>query len=461
MFIKHAHSYGSISRAVNYLLGPVDSMNRIREKIHLVRGEPDLIVSIVKRLNFKKTYDSVVAAFAPGDKVSSKVINEFIDNFIDLSFPGMKDRIAFLAVLHGNATSSHLHILVARVDLATGLQLSTSGFGLRPAQQLCSLFNLGYGWADPKDHFRKRLASWFFEARIQKTVQDQHLPVGTEIHGYARGLGLAAVLENRVKSQQDMAKVMGSFGRVVDTGLYSITVDVPGLQPWGPARNRTVKLTGVLYAQKFCRKTILELLYPTPTPRQSWRRHSDAEDKIKVEEIRTEILKKRLERKALLEKRYEAKPFRGKRSRITWFTVADNAGKVSEIKNYTRKNNPFALEENSIKGKISGNNIASEHHQLHSRGSKSAFDRERTEICRKLFEECISEVGSELPSRLNRVIQQSVESILQRTIDRGFDTYFENTIRDLDNENNDTISRIFRTSSEGKNSRSHLRILPR
>jgi hypothetical protein len=273
--VMRSPALGSIARAVPYVMGPVDARQRVRTRVELLRGDPDLLIDLVNTLPVSpgagpgSAYDSVVLAFSPLDQPSREQIRQVVALLPTVLFPGLGDRVCWMAQLHSDGTTIHLHVLCARVDLVTGLQFSLRGLALRPLKEFCRYLNLHHGWADSSDECRGRLAWW---------PRDVELPGGLEVHAQARALAIAAVLEGRVDSQAGMGQVLQPLGRVVGTGRHSITLDVAGMAPRGPRGTTTVRLTGLLYSRPFNRAGALQLLAPSRLPVALRRRYTPPDD---------------------------------------------------------------------------------------------------------------------------------------------------------------------------------------
>ena len=105
-------------RAVTYLFAKVDARGMTRKSVELIRGSPSIFIEVARKLTFSKRYSSLVIGFAPGDAPTPLQVRRFIKDFERTAFPGISDRVCWLVVLHENADSSHLHVLVAQVDPA-------------------------------------------------------------------------------------------------------------------------------------------------------------------------------------------------------------------------------------------------------------------------------------------------------------------------------------------------------
>ena len=166
MMIKaQARKLGSPAHAVNYLLRDTDAQGVVRQRVQTIYGTPQAFVNVASRLAFNKSYDSLVFGFAPSDKPTAQQIQGFVRAFEHTAFPGMRNRVCWLVVLHESELSVHLHIVVARVDLFTGKQFSVLAYGDRPLRKPhrhqrngCSARWRAYGTPWRTDHRSPRKA---------------------------------------------------------------------------------------------------------------------------------------------------------------------------------------------------------------------------------------------------------------------------------------------------------------
>ena len=160
MLIKFlTHGKGQALKAAQYVTKPTDHRGILREEVRVLRGHPSMVGQVADSLTFTRGYTSGVIAWAPSDAPSDLEIEEVLGDFERLSFAGLDpDRVAWTAVLHRETGGGvHIHVLVARVDLATGKCLNVAPPGWQKAfDALRDCHNLSHGWARPEDPSRAR-----------------------------------------------------------------------------------------------------------------------------------------------------------------------------------------------------------------------------------------------------------------------------------------------------------------
>ena len=347
MMIKaQARKLGSPAHAVNYLLRDTDAQGVVRKRVQTICGTPQAFVNVASRLAFNKPYDSLVFGFAPSDKPTPRQIQGFVRAFEHTAFPGMRNRVCWLVVLHESELSVHLHIVVARVDLFTGKQLCVLAHGARPLRKLCELWNSSQHWASVHDSFRAQLASWAEETLIED-LPGRALPIGTKVHDFARKLAIAAVLDDRVACQADMERELAKVGPVVRRDVRSITLSVPGIAPRAKARNSHVRLAGLLYAKDFDRCRVLQLLAPTPVLAMHWKRDTDEEDLEQAARLKTALIRDITRHAAEVEHRYAVSKKRSRHSVVTEIALATGAA-VKTLNSQTHAELERVLVTNSL-----------------------------------------------------------------------------------------------------------------
>ena len=427
----HSPKLGSITRAVHYLFGPADSQQRKRERVELLRGDAQQLIDLVNTLPSPESacsgsaYDSIVLSFSPLDQPSRKQIQEVIARLPAALFPGGRDRVCWLAKLHADGTSVHVHVLVARVDLVTGLQFSVTGMGLRPVRELCRAMNRRHGWADPQDEFRGRLAWW------KRDITGPGLPFGKGIHEHARALAIAGVLEGRVDSQADMVRVLRPVGQVIRMGRHSITLDVTAISLQGSPTPSMVKFSGLLYAQAFDRAAVLRALAPAPLPAALTKRDTPLEDEHIAKALFARMLLNAQKRAEALAARYAVTRARARRSLMT--RIAWECGQEAPIpKTDLRQRQPTSrgtlnLALTHIPGALHETTSSPDHrvhadgHRPVSAGTGSVVDRSASaenfaELGRAMLESARAWVRDALAPRVLEVVRRAVGAILENVI---------------------------------------------
>ena len=132
MMVKFlAHGTGSAAAVAAYLLreghhAKDPDPDQAPEEITVLRGNLGQVTAVADALAFEHRYTSGLFAWAPEDAPSDKQIGRVLDEFEKTAWAGLEpDRYAWAAVQHRNADRGvHVHILVARCELATGKSLN-------------------------------------------------------------------------------------------------------------------------------------------------------------------------------------------------------------------------------------------------------------------------------------------------------------------------------------------------
>ena len=116
------HGAGDARKATGYVLAERDHQGIERADVAVLRGDPEQVATVANSLDFARRYSSGVIAWAKEDAPTPEQIQQTLDEFERVTFAGLgADRVAWTAVQHTEADGSiHVHVLVARVDLATG-----------------------------------------------------------------------------------------------------------------------------------------------------------------------------------------------------------------------------------------------------------------------------------------------------------------------------------------------------
>lgn len=156
------HGQGRPQDAIDYILSPLDSKRIPRAGIRVLRGDPQMVANVAGSLDFKWRYKSGSLGFSPEEKLSDQEIQELLDDFERVAFPGLgAHRNCWTAVEHRRPNGGFdIHLVHAMVDLQSGKSMN-----IAPP-----------GWAKVWDPFRN---SWNFrlglarpdDPRRQKNVQ--------------------------------------------------------------------------------------------------------------------------------------------------------------------------------------------------------------------------------------------------------------------------------------------------
>ena len=151
-FLKHGA--GSARKATAYVLAERDHKDEVRADVQVMRGDPEQVAQVADSLPFVWRYSSAVIAWAPGDNPTDDQVNQVLDDFERVAFAGLEpDRYSWTAVKHVEEDGTpHLHVLAARVDLATGKSLNPAPPGWqRDFDPVRDYHNQTHGWNRPDD----------------------------------------------------------------------------------------------------------------------------------------------------------------------------------------------------------------------------------------------------------------------------------------------------------------------
>jgi hypothetical protein len=154
------HGTGSASGAVSYLLADKDHLGVKRAEVKVLRGNPALVATTADNLDFVHRYSSGVLSWAPEEQPSDDEIDGVLKDVEQAFTSGLDpDRLAWTAVLHREKNGAcHVHLLAARVDLATGKSYNPAPPGWQKTfDPLRDAWNWEQGWARPDDPLRARL----------------------------------------------------------------------------------------------------------------------------------------------------------------------------------------------------------------------------------------------------------------------------------------------------------------
>lgn len=160
MIIKFlARGRGDPQKAKAYVLAEADHAGLQRAGVRVLRGDPDQVAGLASSLSFVHRYSSGVLAWHLEDRPTASQIDETLDEIERLMFSGLDpSRFCWTAVQHDEPDGGiHIHILIARVDLETGLSYNPAPPKWdRIYNPLQTALNYKHGWARPEDPLRAR-----------------------------------------------------------------------------------------------------------------------------------------------------------------------------------------------------------------------------------------------------------------------------------------------------------------
>ena len=241
-----AHGRGLVAAAVRYLLGKRDASGKTRAEVRVLRGDPALVASLGDALPFVWRYSSGVIAWAPEDQPSDAQIDALLDDFERAMAPGLDiNRLAYTAVLHRDADGScHVHILVARVDLQTGLSYNPAPPGWeRTYDPLRDAWNHAQGWAAPDDPVRARAQSPGHRALVNAAAVRAAIQVEPDTKQLVTDYLLQRVLAGHITDRAGVCEAL------TDLGLQIPRLGADYLSVRDPDTGVRHRLKGALYAQ--------------------------------------------------------------------------------------------------------------------------------------------------------------------------------------------------------------------
>lgn len=151
---------GSGADAASYLIGPVDSAGRLRDRVIVHRGDPVQVAAIIDCIDqLVHRYTSLAVNFG-NDRPMASQITGVLDDLESLVYAGVKPRYrCLLAVEHGKRVGTSLaidlHMLLPRIDLKTGSSYNALPPGWeRPIGYLVDAWNFQNGWMRGLDPLR-------------------------------------------------------------------------------------------------------------------------------------------------------------------------------------------------------------------------------------------------------------------------------------------------------------------
>lgn len=259
-----AHGTGDAKRAVAYVLAERDHIGRMRERVRVLRGNPEVVAQVANSLGFKHRYSSGVIAWSPDDAPTGDQLAEVLDQLEELMFAGLDtDRRCWTAVEHiEDDGSTHLHVLVARVDLQTGRSFNPAPPGWQQSfDALRDSFNWRYGWARPDDPERARLVQPGHQAFLDAQALKQGLAKSATAKEQISVWLMAMVEDGAVTDRAGVRQALATIGEITREGKDYISVKPPG-------HDKALRLKGALYTEDFAGASLVALSAGRPSPAQ-------------------------------------------------------------------------------------------------------------------------------------------------------------------------------------------------
>lgn len=260
MLIKFLnHGTGKVSQAIDYLIAERDHKDELRHGVKILDGDSAWVRIVGDNLETKHKYTSAVLSWTVEDQPTAEQIRETLDEFYATAFAGLEEcRRSSLAVLHEEQDGSkHLHVLMLRTDLKTGLAYNPAPPGHEyDFNCVRDYLNYKYNWSDPQDPLRKqvyktsrverrqRLAVLTEDKPINNTQKEQNelksLLIESVNTEFARGA---------ITNHDDVKKFLSQFGAVRTVKTHG---DRPSYISFrSPAFNKDLRLRGQIFEEEF------------------------------------------------------------------------------------------------------------------------------------------------------------------------------------------------------------------
>jgi len=220
-----------------YLTQERDHNGTVRESITILEGDPALVTKIADGLTTKHTLSHAVIAWHKNDSPTDEQMQSVISDFKKMAFSGQdENRFAFSLVEHGDPDGSkHIHFIMARTDLETGLSYNPAPPGWKNTfDPVRDLHNEMHGWANPTIERPFRLEEW------------KHNP-DTEAAKIRQAVGeliMSGVESGAINNRADIVAALSEHCEIVRQGKNYITIK-------NPDDNSRVRLKGGLYNEQF------------------------------------------------------------------------------------------------------------------------------------------------------------------------------------------------------------------
>ena len=292
MMIKFlAHGAGSARRAADYLLGTHDHNGEERAEVRPLLGDMHRVATVADSLSFKWRYSSAVVAWTREDAPTDSDIDAVLADFDRVAFAGMEpDEYSRAAVLHVDDDGArHVHVLIARTDLATGRAYNPAPPGWQKSfDPLRDMYNYANGWARPDDPARRR--------PVQKAGAELHdlLERGREKDQITDRLMkkvLAGAGTDRIRDRAGVIAALEGLGKITRKGKDYVSVRIEGYA-------KPLRLKGPIYSEDFDAAMADELILDAEVARQGLRKPDSEPNPEKAESAREAMeaaIKKRAE----------------------------------------------------------------------------------------------------------------------------------------------------------------------
>lgn len=248
------HGTGSAAKAAAYVLAELDHLGIKRADVQVRRGNPEQVAAVADGLPFVQRYSSAVIAWAKEDVPTPEQIEQTLNEFEQLAFAGIEaDRISWTAVQHTEQNGAvHVHILVAKVDLATGKAFNPAPPGWqKDFDPLRDALNLEHGWARPDDPARARLLQQGHQALIDAATLRQRLQPASAKEQITDWLA-KRIEAGQVSDRAGIRASLAEIGEITREGKDYVSVKPPGF-------DKALRFKGAIYGEEWKRDAAVSL----------------------------------------------------------------------------------------------------------------------------------------------------------------------------------------------------------
>lgn len=260
MLIKFlSRGTGKVSKAIDYLIADRDSKDELRHGVKILDGDSAWVRIVGDNLETKHKYTSAVLSWTVEDQPSAEQIRETLDEFYATAFAGLDEqRRSALAVLHEEQDGSkHVHVLMLRTDLKTGLAYNPAPPGHEyDFNCVRDYLNYKYNWSDPQDPLRKQIykisrverqqrIATLTEAKPIKNTQKEQLELKSLLIESVN----AEFARGAIQKHDDVKKFLSQFGGVRSVKAHG---DRPSYISFtSPAFDKALRLRGQIFEEEF------------------------------------------------------------------------------------------------------------------------------------------------------------------------------------------------------------------
>ncbi|MBL4774945.1 MAG: hypothetical protein JKY87_02655 [Mariprofundus sp.] len=239
---------GSIKKAIDYVLGEKDHNNEIRDRVDLLDGNPQLLLSLEKTMTTKNTYVHTSLSFTVKEtemiNKDPAILDNILSSYKEQLAAGIPNtdasRLASITVRHDEADGKmHVHLIALRQDLNTGksYQPFVSQRGdIKRFQDWNVTMQKDFGLENPNGIKHQQSAS-----------ETKNLPEASrEVRDLLDGLVRDAIEGGDINSRKGVISFLNNLENIEVSRQTnkSISIITDG-------HKRPIRLTGALYGSNF------------------------------------------------------------------------------------------------------------------------------------------------------------------------------------------------------------------